>query len=135
MFPQSLKQCQPTLETARTKAIDALTLATAAQLGLEFGAEHWSGPLDATQQQKIEGFWERNFEALLQRAIDTTHSTPYKVGDTVLYLSENGGETHVQVLARREVGLPAMPTKPGFDGIRNGCSVWGYDSGVVRVVR
>lgn len=64
MFPQHLKDCQKALTHEGGKAVDALTVATAAFIGDARGEV----VLDANEQQRIEEFWVRNLSVLLQKA-------------------------------------------------------------------
>lgn len=66
MFAQDLEKCQKTLEHEGGKAVDALTVATAAVISDERGRL----VLDANEQQEIEDFWRRNFPALMSKATD-----------------------------------------------------------------
>jgi len=65
MFPRDLEDCQKALESEGSKAVDALTVCSAAVIGDARGRV----VLDAQEQQKIEDFWRRNFPLLMSKAL------------------------------------------------------------------
>lgn len=66
MFAQKLDSCDSTFTKESQKAIDALTICTAAKIGKARGRV----VLDAPEQQKIEDFWARNIEVLMEKSQD-----------------------------------------------------------------
>ena len=64
MFAQSLAKCQKSLEEDGMRAVEALTVSTAAYIG----DKRELVVLDANEQQKIEEFWVRNMPILWAKA-------------------------------------------------------------------
>jgi len=133
MFPLSLESCQKTLSTESVKAVNALAACTAAVLG----DERRRLVLDAREQQRIEDWWGRNLQALVERCVDCLESTvDYSVGDTVEYSHLGGRSREIKVTARHaSIKDNGDRAQAGFDGVALGVKTWGYDTGVVRVVR
>lgn len=72
MFPQTLDKCQDALTHEGGKAVDALTVATAAFIG----DARKEVILDANEQEAIAAFWHRNLPTLMKKAHSELGSKP-----------------------------------------------------------